>query len=72
MGLTFMPSLRFCPRLGRVSNRTVENEITREEKDLYLEALRALSERKVDYMLGGAVAVHYYTGWWRATHDLDV
>lgn len=43
-----------------------------DQKDTYVEALRTLDSRGVNYMLGGAIAVHHYTGWWRATHDLDV
>lgn len=48
------------------------DRISWEDKDVYALALSKLNERGVDYMVGGAVAVHHYTGWWRATHDLDL
>ncbi len=40
--------------------------------DLYVEALTALEEYGVEFMLGGAFAVYHYTGWWRNTHDMDI
>ncbi len=48
------------------------DHLNRSEQQLYGEALSALNESGVDYMLGGALAVYHYTGWWRSTHDLDV
>ncbi len=50
----------------------MENLFAWEHSDVYAAALNALSRNGVEYMLGGALAVHHYTGWWRATHDLDV
>lgn len=50
----------------------MKDPITWQDQDTYRDALRALDTRGVHYMLGGAIAVYYYTGWWRATHDLDV
>ncbi len=43
-----------------------------QERDLYIEALDALCDSGVPFMVGGAFAVHHYTGWWRNTHDIDV
>lgn len=43
-----------------------------EDRGLYLEALDALCESGVPFMVGGAFAVYHYTGWWRNTHDIDV
>lgn len=43
-----------------------------EDRDLYAEALDALCRSGVRFMVGGAFAVHHYTGWWRNTHDIDV
>lgn len=39
---------------------------------VYGEALDALDEASIRYMLGGAVALNAYTGIWRDTKDLDV
>ena len=43
-----------------------------EDRDLYIDALNALSDSGVPFMVGGAFAVYHYTGWWRNTHDIDV
>lgn len=45
-----------------------------DEKDrtIYIEAMTALQNAGVNFMLGGAFAVYKYTGWWRNTHDVDV
>ena len=43
-----------------------------EEGKVYGEALDALDRSGVRYMLGGALALHTYTGIWRDTKDLDV
>ena len=48
--------------------KVLENE----DRELYVEALSALNECGVAYMLGGAFAVYHYTNWWRHTHDMDV
>jgi hypothetical protein len=42
------------------------------QQELYVEALSALNAADLDFMLGGALAVYHYTGWWRSTHDVDV
>lgn len=42
------------------------------DRDLYIEALDALSSSGVPFMVGGAFAVYHYTGFWRNTHDIDV
>ena len=43
-----------------------------EEGRVYGEALDAMGRRDLSYMLGGALALHTYTGIWRDTKDLDV
>ena len=43
-----------------------------QHRELYRQALSALESSGVEYMLGGAFAVYYYTGWWRDTHDIDI
>jgi hypothetical protein len=43
-----------------------------EEARIYGEALDALDRAGLPYMLGGALALHAYTGIWRDTKDLDV
>ncbi|HVL49206.1 MAG TPA: nucleotidyltransferase family protein [Candidatus Thermoplasmatota archaeon] len=42
------------------------------EREAYARALDVLSAAKVDYLLGGAVALNAHTGIWRETKDLDV
>lgn len=42
------------------------------DPEIYTQALRALKDSGVNFMLGGAFAVYHYTGWWRSTHDMDV
>jgi len=43
-----------------------------DHRDVYTEALQSLVSRGVPFMLGGAFATWYYTGYWRDTHDVDV
>lgn len=43
-----------------------------QDRDIYVEALSALQNAGVRFMVGGAFAVYHYTGWWRNTHDIDV
>lgn len=38
----------------------------------YQDALQALLERRIAFVVGGAFAVHTYTGIWRTTKDLDL
>ena len=45
---------------------------TRPEHDLFRQAIRALTEAGVPFVIGGAFAVHHYSGDWRDTHDLDI
>ena len=42
------------------------------DQELYAEALGVLRDSKVEFMLGGALAVYHYTNWWRNTHDVDI
>jgi len=50
----------------------MNDSVVEEHRDLYAQALSALNERGVPYMLGGAFAVHHYTNLWRDTHDIDI
>ncbi len=50
----------------------MNDQFASEERDLYIEALDALCDSGVPFMVGGAFAVYHYTGWWRDTHDIDV
>jgi len=43
-----------------------------DNRAVYCEALDALGEAEVEFVLGGAFAVHFYTGLWRDTRDMDV
>ncbi len=43
-----------------------------EARECYLEALHALLETGICFVVGGAFAVHTHTGIWRATKDLDL
>jgi predicted nucleotidyltransferase len=43
-----------------------------EEGAVYAEALDALGQAGIRFMLGGALALNVYTGIWRDTKDLDV
>ena len=38
----------------------------------YADALRTLLERRIAFVVGGAFAVHTFTGIWRTTKDLDL
>jgi len=40
--------------------------------ETFQQALQALNKSNVPYVVGGAFALHHYTGVWRNTHDLDV
>jgi hypothetical protein len=50
----------------------MDGVLTPQERELYREALIAFNNSGIDYMLGGALGVYYYTDWWRSTHDLDI
>ena len=43
-----------------------------EQAEFYGEAIDTLDRAGIRYMLGGALALHAYTGIWRDTKDLDV
>jgi hypothetical protein len=43
-----------------------------EEEAVFARALRVLAETGIPHALGGALALHAYTGIWRDTKDLDV
>jgi hypothetical protein len=43
-----------------------------EQAEFYGEAIDALNRAGIRYMLGGALALHAYTGIWRDTKDLDI
>ncbi|HVF01950.1 MAG TPA: hypothetical protein VNA27_11555 [Rubrobacteraceae bacterium] len=43
-----------------------------EQAEVYGEAIDALNRAGIRYMLGGALALHAYTGIWRDTKDLDI
>lgn len=43
-----------------------------EQAEFYGEAIDALNQAGIRYMLGGALALHAYTGIWRDTKDLDI
>ena len=42
-----------------------------QDANFYRQAIAALKERRVPFMVGGAFAVHHYTNCWRNTHDVD-
>jgi hypothetical protein len=46
--------------------------LTREQREVYQEALRLLETSGIDYAVGAAFARHIYTSIWRNTKDLDV
>lgn len=46
--------------------------IPEHERDIYQRALRTLNERGVPYVVSGLYAMHYYTGVYRQTKDLDL
>ncbi len=43
-----------------------------EQAEFYGETLKALDRADIRFMLGGALALHAYTGIWRDTKDLDI
>lgn len=46
--------------------------VSPKHKEVYVQALKSLTEHGVPFVLGGAFAVWFYTGRWRDTHDIDV
>ncbi len=43
-----------------------------ETKEIFQRALQALNDAEVPYSVGGAFALHWYSGFWRVAKDLDV
>ncbi len=41
-------------------------------KDVFQKALRAMNGARVPYVVGGAFALHWYSGYWREAKDLDL
>ncbi len=50
----------------------MEMELTTETAEIYTRAMRTLDEAGIPYIVAGAIALHYYTGFWRNTKDLDL
>lgn len=50
----------------------MEVDLSPEEQATYARAMTTLVEAGVPFLVGGALAVHHYTGIWRATKDLDL
>ncbi len=46
--------------------------IARHIREIFQRALSALNEARVPYVVGGAFALHWYSGFWRVVKDLDV
>ena len=49
-----------------------EVPIQGEAREAYVGALKALSDAKVPFLVGGGFAMHQYLSRWRSTKDLDV
>lgn len=41
-------------------------------RDVFQKALRAMNGARVPYVVGGAFALHWYSGYWREAKDLDL
>jgi len=50
----------------------VQIAISEENIKTFQRALEALNAAEIPYVVGGAFAMHYYSGVWRNTNDLDV
>lgn len=55
------------PPLTRISGPSFEPEAAR----VYAEAIHAIEEKGIPYLLGGTLAFHAHTGIWRDTKDID-
>jgi hypothetical protein len=44
----------------------------RDTQDAYRKTLRAMNSAGIPYIVGGGLAIYWYTGHWRATKDLDL
>ncbi|HJU88243.1 MAG TPA: hypothetical protein VJ672_02545 [Gemmatimonadaceae bacterium] len=70
------PSRR--PRLGKITAQEKKSVthgdfwIPETEREIYKNALRALNEHGVPYVVAGAYAIYEHTGIYRETKDLDV
>jgi hypothetical protein len=51
---------------------SAEPEWPADARTCYEDALHTLLERRISFVVGGAFAVHTYTGIWRTTKDLDL
>jgi hypothetical protein len=66
------------PRLGKITSQEKKSVthsdfwIPESEREVYKDALRALNEHGVPYVVAGAYAIHEHTGIYRETKDLDV
>jgi len=58
------------PRLPVTSSE--EPAWTLEAEECYKDALRAMLDARIPFVVGGAFAVHRHTGVWRSTKDLDL
>lgn len=54
------------------SKASCEYPIAPRIKQIFQQALRALNEARLPYVVGGAFALHWYSGFWRVVKDLDV
>lgn len=56
------------------NNVTLEGQalVGEEQERIYAQALRALNEANIPYLVGAAFARHAYTGVWRRTKDMDI
>lgn len=59
---------------GRTEQSLIPTDVTipEESKKVFREALTAFNEGGMAYVVGGAFAMHHYSGFWRYTNDLDL
>lgn len=50
----------------------MEPDVPAEQREAFGLALRVLNEAQVPYVIGGAFAVYFHTGFWRNTKDMDL
>lgn len=50
----------------------MQPEIPAQKTEAFRQALETLNESSTPYVIGGAFAMHFYSGIWRNTNDLDV
>ncbi len=46
--------------------------MSEETRAVFQKALRAMNGAKIPYVVGGALGLHWYSGYWRAAKDLDL